>query len=56
MNAALFELSIDSHFSHIAWARTIKEELGVDIPFPIADSSTRVYRRQKDVVKRMITG
>lgn len=31
----LIGLSIDSHYSHIAWVRRIKEKLGVEIPFPI---------------------
>lgn len=57
INTDLLGLSIDSHFSHIAWTRTIEEEFGVDIPFLIiADPSIHVYRRQKDVVKRRITG
>ncbi len=39
----LLGLSIDSHYSHIAWVRTIKEKFGVDIPFPIiADLSMQV--------------
>jgi peroxiredoxin (alkyl hydroperoxide reductase subunit C) len=35
MNTDLLGLSIDSHFSRIAWMRTIDEEFGVRIPFPI---------------------
>lgn len=39
----LLGLSIDSVFSHIAWARNIKEKFGVEIPFPIIeDLSMRV--------------
>ena len=34
-NCELLGLSIDSHHSHIAWVRNIKEKFGVDIPFPI---------------------
>ena len=34
-NCELLGLSIDSHHSHIAWIRNIKEKFGVDIPFPI---------------------
>jgi peroxiredoxin (alkyl hydroperoxide reductase subunit C) len=33
----LIGLSIDSIYSHIAWVRTIKEKMGVDIPFPIIE-------------------
>ncbi len=35
MNNELLGLSIDSHFSHIAWIRNIKEKFGVEIPFPL---------------------
>jgi peroxiredoxin (alkyl hydroperoxide reductase subunit C) len=36
-NVKLVGLSIDSIYSHIAWVRTIKEKMGVDIPFPIIE-------------------
>ncbi|MCK5687948.1 peroxiredoxin [Myxococcota bacterium] len=43
LNTELLGLSIDSNFSHIAWARNIKENFGVEIPFPIiADLSMDV--------------
>ena len=43
MNTDLLGLSIDSHFSHIAWTRTIEEKFDVKIPFPIiADLSMEV--------------
>ena len=35
MGVELLGLSIDSHYSHIAWVRNIKEHWGVDIKFPI---------------------
>ncbi|WP_440995198.1 peroxiredoxin [Arhodomonas sp. SL1] len=35
LNAQLLGLSIDSTHSHIAWIRSIKENFGVDIRFPI---------------------
>ncbi|PTV96099.1 1-Cys peroxiredoxin [Rhodobacter aestuarii] len=42
-NCALLGLSIDSHYSHIAWMRNIKEKFGVEITFPIiADLSMKV--------------
>ncbi len=45
LNCDLLGLSIDSHYSHIAWVRNIKEKFGVDIPFPIiADLSMEVAR------------
>lgn len=43
LNTALLGLSIDSHYAHIAWMRSIKESFGVDIPFPIiADLDMKV--------------
>ena len=44
-NCELLGLSIDSHHSHIAWMRNIKEKFGVEIPFPIiADLKMDVAR------------
>ncbi len=41
--AELLGLSIDSHYSHIAWMRNIKEKFGVEITFPIiADLNMKV--------------
>ena len=37
LKCELLGLSIDSTFSHMAWARNIKEKFGVEIPFPIID-------------------
>jgi peroxiredoxin 2/4 len=45
MGVELLGLSIDSHYSHIAWVRNIKEHWGVDIKFPIiADLSMTVAK------------
>ncbi|HHH44049.1 MAG TPA: peroxiredoxin [Gammaproteobacteria bacterium] len=45
INTELLGLSIDSHFSHLAWIRNIKEKFDVDIPFPIiADLDMKVAR------------
>lgn len=45
MNTELLGLSIDSHYSHVAWVRNIKEKFGVHIPFPIiADLSMTVAK------------
>lgn len=42
-NTALLGLSIDSHYAHIAWVRSIKQSFGVDINFPIiADLDMKV--------------
>lgn len=37
LNCELLGLSIDSVHSHIAWMRSIEENFGVAIPFPIID-------------------
>ena len=43
IDTELLGLSIDSHYSHLAWVRNIKEKFGVDIPFPIiADLDMKV--------------
>lgn len=43
INTELLGLSIDSHYSHVAWVRNIREKFGVEIPFPIiADLSMEV--------------
>lgn len=33
----LLALSVDSLFSHLAWVRSIRDQFGVEIPFPIAE-------------------
>jgi len=43
LNTELLGLSIDSHYSHLAWVRNIKEKFDVDVNFPIiADLSMKV--------------
>jgi peroxiredoxin (alkyl hydroperoxide reductase subunit C) len=43
LDTQLLGLSIDSHYAHIAWMRSIKESFGVNIPFPIiADLDMKV--------------
>src|SRR5437879_4124898 len=37
MGCDLLGLSVDSVFSHLAWARSIRDAFGVEIPFPIAE-------------------
>lgn len=37
MGCDLLGLSVDSLFAHLAWVRSIREEFGVEIPFPIAE-------------------
>lgn len=43
LNTELLGLSIDSHYSHLAWMRNIQEKFDVKIPFPIiADLDMKV--------------
>jgi peroxiredoxin (alkyl hydroperoxide reductase subunit C) len=35
----LLALSVDSLFSHLAWARNIQQQFGIEIPFPIAEDA-----------------
>lgn len=43
LDTELLGLSIDSHYAHIAWVRSIKDRFGVEIPFPIiADLDMKV--------------
>ncbi len=45
LNTELLGLSIDSHYSHVAWVRNIKEKFDVDVPFPIiADLDMKVAK------------
>ncbi len=45
INTELLGLSIDSHFSHLAWVRNIKEKFAIEIPFPIiADLDMKVAK------------
>ncbi len=45
INTELLGLSIDSHYSHLAWTRNIKEKFDIDIPFPIiADLDMKVAK------------
>ena len=45
MGVELLGLSIDSHYAHIAWVRSIKDNFNVDIQFPIiADLSMDVAK------------
>lgn len=37
LNCNILGLSIDSIYSHIAWIRSIKDDLGVEITFPIIE-------------------
>lgn len=46
LNTELIGLSIDQVFSHIKWTEWIKENIGVEIPFPIiADDQGELAKR-----------
>ena len=40
LNAKLLGLSIDSGYSHIAWLRTIKEKIEIEVNFPVISDLT----------------
>ncbi len=45
LNTELLGLSIDSHYSHLAWIRNIKEKFDTDVNFPIiADLDMKVAK------------
>lgn len=45
LNTKIIGLSIDSVFSHLAWVRNIKDNFGIEIPFPvIADLDMKVAK------------
>ncbi len=37
LNTELLGLSIDSKYAHIAWVQSIRENFGVEVPFPIIE-------------------
>jgi len=41
----LLALSVDSLFSHLAWARSIEERFGVAIPFPMVEDPSMAIAR-----------
>lgn len=44
-DCALMALSVDSLFSHFAWLRTIRDQFGVEVRFPIVEDPTLVIGR-----------
>jgi len=41
----LLGLSVDSLYAHLAWVRAIREEFGVEIPFPIIEDVSMAISR-----------
>ena len=42
---SLLGLSVDSLYSHLAWAKAIKDVFGVDIPFPVVEDPSMAVGR-----------
>lgn len=51
LNAELLGLSVDSTPSHIQWVRWIKENLGIEIPFPIIADPMGYVAKQLGMVQ-----
>lgn len=51
----LLALSVDSLFSHLAWARNIHQQFGIEIPFPIAEDSGMYIARAYGMVHAAAT-
>lgn len=45
LDCELLALSVDSLFSHLAFIRSIREQFGVEIPFPIIEDPSMVIAR-----------
>ena len=45
LNCDLIAMSVDSLFSHIAWARSIREHFGITVPFPIVEDPSMAIAR-----------
>jgi peroxiredoxin (alkyl hydroperoxide reductase subunit C) len=45
LDCELLALSVDSLFSHLAFIRSIREQFGVEIPFPIVEDPSMVIAR-----------
>lgn len=50
LGCALLALSVDSLFSHLAWIRSIREQFGVVVPFPIIEDPSMAIARAYGMV------
>ena len=50
LGAVLAGFSIDTLFSHFAWLRTIRDEFGVEVGFPVIEDPTMVVARAYGMV------
>ena len=51
----LLALSVDSLFSHLAWVRSIHQQFGIEIPFPIAEDTGMYVARAYGMVHAAAT-
>lgn len=45
LDCALLGHSVDSLFSHLAWLRLLRDEFGVEVPFPVVEDPTMEIAR-----------
>ena len=50
LGCELLALSVDSLFSHLAWIRSIREQFGVAVPFPIIEDPSMAIARAYGMV------
>lgn len=41
INTEIVGLSVDSHYTHLAWFESIEESFGIKVPFPMIDDQNR---------------
>lgn len=49
-NAEVIGLSLDSHFTHLAWLKSIERAFNLSVPFPIIDDQNRKVAEQYGMV------
>ena len=50
LDCELLALSVDSLFSHLAWIRSIREQFGIAVPFPIIEDPSMAIARAYGMV------
>lgn len=50
LNTEVIGLSLDSHFTHLAWLRSIERAFNLSVPFPIIDDQNRRVAEQYGMV------
>lgn len=41
LNTEIIGLSVDSHYTHVAWLKSIEDSFGIKVPFPIIDDQSQ---------------